>query len=221
MVLTNNQIQALRTFIRKKGVVFIDLQDELIDHMSSGIEEQMSEDASVKFEDALAKEYKKFGIFGFDDILSEKAKAIELKGVKMFFLDVLNYLKLPKLVLSIASFYLMYFVIDNYPSAKLYAFSIITLMSVVIPYRSLYWKFKFKKSEKKYISILKYMMMLQLCSSVTGLWFYSFIIGQDALLEYIAKTSPYLLASIGIVVVMAFFIQSNLISNLKNKLEYN
>lgn len=221
MKLSKEQIEELYTFVRKKGIEYIDLQDEFVDHLANGIETQWEENSTLRFEDALQKEYKKFGIFGFDDVLVERTKMIEIKGCKLFFSDVLSYLKLPKIILSVFCFYLVLSLIDMNPAVKLYVILIISFMSIYIPVRTLYWKIKFNKSKIKYITIIRYLTMLQLCSSLTGLWFWGVIIQPETFFNTMVNSPPYLLSSILVLEVLMFLIQTTLITQLKGKLEYS
>ena len=72
MKLTEFQIQELYTFTQKKGIEYIDLQDELVDHLICAIEDELSKDPTLTFETVFKSEYKKFGIFGFDGVLMDR-----------------------------------------------------------------------------------------------------------------------------------------------------
>lgn len=108
MELSIEQIKLLRTFIRKKGVKYFDLQDELIDHMSSGIEDQLEENPNIKFEDALLIEYKKFGIFGFDEVLSARKKVLIRDGFKVYLLELLGLFNKGGWLFFTVLFYIIY-----------------------------------------------------------------------------------------------------------------
>ena len=65
MPLTDQQIEALFAFTKKKYVHHYDVQVELVDHLATSIEEEMEKDTKISFEDALQRVYARFGIFGF------------------------------------------------------------------------------------------------------------------------------------------------------------
>ena len=62
MKLSEEQIEQLYAFVRKKGLMYIDLQDEMVDHLANAIEDQMTENPEITFDKALQIEYKKFGV---------------------------------------------------------------------------------------------------------------------------------------------------------------
>ena len=62
--LTSEQIERLYLFTRQHYVEWYDLQTELVDHMANAIEAQWQEHPKLSFEEALQKEFKKFGVFG-------------------------------------------------------------------------------------------------------------------------------------------------------------
>ncbi|WP_321539727.1 hypothetical protein [Flavobacterium piscinae] len=66
------QIDRLYRFTREHFVEHYDLQTELVDHLSNAIEEQWKENPKLSFEDALQKEFKKFGVFGFMDVVEQR-----------------------------------------------------------------------------------------------------------------------------------------------------
>ena len=49
MKLTELQIQKLYAFTKKKGIDYIDLQDELVDHLVCAIEDELSKDPTITF----------------------------------------------------------------------------------------------------------------------------------------------------------------------------
>ncbi len=74
MKLTENQIEELYKFTRKHYVDHYDVQTELVDHLANDIEEIWEENPNLSFEQARDKSFKKFGIFGFMDVVEAKQK---------------------------------------------------------------------------------------------------------------------------------------------------
>ena len=62
MKLSENQIQKLYAFTRTHYVEHYDLQTELVDHLANGIEAQQQKALRLPFNDALKKEFEKFGV---------------------------------------------------------------------------------------------------------------------------------------------------------------
>ena len=60
ITLSKSQIDHLFEFTRKKYVRYDDVRFEIVDHLASDIENQMSEDSELSFESALKRTYSKF-----------------------------------------------------------------------------------------------------------------------------------------------------------------
>ena len=98
MKLTTEQINQLYTFTRQHYVEWYDLQTELVDHLANAIEEQWQENPKLSFNEALQNEFKKFGVFGFMDVVEGKQRFLQKKYnqivwsiVKTFFYATQNY----------------------------------------------------------------------------------------------------------------------------------
>jgi hypothetical protein len=78
-----------------------DLQSELVDHLANGIEEQIKAQPKLSFQEALNLEFKKFGVFGFHDVIRDKTKAMEIKYWKILLQFFKDYFKLPKIFMLI------------------------------------------------------------------------------------------------------------------------
>ena len=100
--LTNEQIDALFAFTRKKYVHWYDVQVEIVDHLATSIEEEMNNDSSLSFERALNRVYDRFGIFGFSKIVQEKEKAMGKHYTKLWLKELVNQLNWPNVVRSLA-----------------------------------------------------------------------------------------------------------------------
>jgi hypothetical protein len=116
MLLTNEQIEMLFAFTRKKFVRGYDLQVELVDHLASNIEEEMSKDAKLSFDAALQKVYAGFGLFGFAHVVQERAAALEKQHHKLWRKIIWQYFTLPKVTLAITIFLSAYYVAPILPS---------------------------------------------------------------------------------------------------------
>ncbi|WP_052825883.1 hypothetical protein [Neotamlana nanhaiensis] len=112
MKITESQIQQLYKFTALHYVEFYDVQTELVDHLANGIEQQWQENPKLKFEEALRLEFKKFGIFGFSDILEEKSKALAKHYRKQVYKYTKQYFKLPKIVLTLFSMWALFKIVN-------------------------------------------------------------------------------------------------------------
>ena len=83
MTLSQEQINRLYEFTRQHYVEYYDLQMELVDHLANSIEEQWKENPKLSFETALNIEFKKFGIFGFTDMITQRRRTLQEKYNKI------------------------------------------------------------------------------------------------------------------------------------------
>ena len=116
MKITENQIEELYLFTRKHFVEWYDVQTELVDHLANGIEAQWEVSPNLTFEECLNNEFKKFGVFGFSDVVEQKTNALSKYYIKEVFKYLKAYFKLPKIILTLSSVWILFKimqVIDN------------------------------------------------------------------------------------------------------------
>lgn len=109
MKVNEQQIEQLYAFTRKHYVVHYDLQTELVDHLAMGIESQWKQDPDLSFEDALQREFKKFGVFGFMDVVEKRQEALGKKYTKLIWKHILTFFSVPKIVLVLVSTSIIFF----------------------------------------------------------------------------------------------------------------
>ncbi|NER13229.1 hypothetical protein GWK08_07245 [Leptobacterium flavescens] len=102
------QIEHLFAFTRKHFVEYYDLQLELVDHLASGIQAQWETDPELPFEKALQAEFKKFGVFGFADVIGKRQKAMNKRYWGIIWKFVREWFIPFKLFLTVLLFVLFY-----------------------------------------------------------------------------------------------------------------
>jgi len=108
MKLIPSQIDQLYSFTKQHYVEYYDLQTELVDHLANSIEEQWKENPKRSFEEALQIEFKKFGIFGFMDVVEQRKKVMNKKYSKLVWLHFKNFFKLPQIIGTLLSIFLVF-----------------------------------------------------------------------------------------------------------------
>ncbi|WP_299015193.1 hypothetical protein [uncultured Polaribacter sp.] len=103
MKLQETQIDNLYKFTRKHYVYHYDVQTELVDHLANDIEQIWEEHPNLKFEDARDKAFKKFGIFGFLDVIEAKQKQMNKRYRKIMWRFFSEWFTMPKLMTTLAS----------------------------------------------------------------------------------------------------------------------
>ena len=66
--LDKTQIDYIKSYILKKGVRYVDVQMEILDHVASAVEERMSVNETLTLDEALKEVHQSFGIFGFSSL---------------------------------------------------------------------------------------------------------------------------------------------------------
>lgn len=108
MNLTPEQIQYIHDFVRRKYVDYYDVQIELVDHIATAIEEKIEANPKLDFYTALQEVYDGFGRFGFVKFVEEKEKQVQWRFRKMYSREVQNFFTIPRVLFTVAFFFLSY-----------------------------------------------------------------------------------------------------------------
>lgn len=109
--ITEEQVEQLYGFTRKHFVEHYDLQTELVDHLAMIIEKQWELQPHLSFDKALQIEFKKFGVFGFMEVVEERHKALSKKYTKLIWKHFIEFFKLPKIVLTVVAIIMVYIIL--------------------------------------------------------------------------------------------------------------
>jgi len=112
MKLTDQHIEQLYKFTRQHFVEHYDVQTELVDHLANDIEQIWKENPTLTFEQARDNSFKKFGVFGFMNVVEEKQKQLGKKYRKVLWKYVKEWFKLPKIILTTSVFLFFYYFIQ-------------------------------------------------------------------------------------------------------------
>ncbi|AXG69003.1 hypothetical protein KORDIASMS9_01222 [Kordia sp. SMS9] len=153
MQLNYIQIQELYKFTREQKVKHFDLQTELVDHLANGIEKQWKENPTCTFQEILALEFEKFGPDGFKKVIEKHDVILDKKYKKLLIRFALEYLKLPKIIGTIAGIFILVYLQQYEEYFK--GWGIIFFVFMLIPYiflasfqLELQYKRKVKKTKK-------------------------------------------------------------------------
>ncbi len=154
MKLTQEQIQQLYTFTRQHYVEHFDVQIELVDHLANDIEQIWTTQPNLSFEDAKNISFKKFGVFGFMDVVGERAKALNKKYWKLVWAIFKQFFQIPQIVISITIFLAILVGFQTFPTK--YFFISISIGGIIILGFKLYFlnqekKKRFKATNKKWL----------------------------------------------------------------------
>ncbi len=115
MKLTETHIKELYTFTRQHYVYFYDVQTELVDHLANDIENIWIEKPNLSFEQARDISFKKFGIFGFMDVVESRQNAMNKSYFKTILsVSLKNGFVCLKLFSQLVYRYCLFFLYKNY-----------------------------------------------------------------------------------------------------------
>ena len=139
------QIDRLYRFTREHFVEHYDLQTELVDHLSNAIEQQWKENPKLSFEDALQKEFKKFGVFGFMDVVEQRQKALTKRYYGFVWRHFIEFFKLPKIIITISLIGILFELLTIISFKKNF---VMVLVFGFLTY-FLFWQVKMYRNRKK------------------------------------------------------------------------
>lgn len=159
MKLTETQIDELFKFTRKHYVYFYDVQSELVDHLANDIEEIWVAQPLLSFDDAREKSFKKFGIFGFMDVIEAKQKQMNKRYWKIILRFAKEWFTVPKIVITISIFFAFFTVLQIPFSEYIFLATLLVLITLemIIVYK-VRKAHKIKEVKKDKIFLLESMM---------------------------------------------------------------
>lgn len=144
MKLTETHIQELYKFTRQHFVYHYDVQTELVDHLANDIEQTWEENSKLSFEQARDTSFKKFGVFGFMDVVEQKQKAMNKRYGKILWRFVKEWFTLPKIITTSLIFIFFFTVLQSAYAEEIILVSILVLVIV-----DFYYLFKSRGKKKK------------------------------------------------------------------------
>lgn len=135
MKLTKEQIAEIKAFIGKRGIAFLDVQMEVLDHVASQVEEKLTDNPNLNFDTALKQTHASFGIFGFSVIEHSIVNALGKKYRKIFWSNFLLCFSLKYILLVLFGGFLLYQVQvilnDNQYFMTIWFIAIVALIGVI------------------------------------------------------------------------------------------
>ena len=111
---------------------YFDVQTELVDHLANDIEQIWSETPSVTFEEARAVSFKKFGVFGFMEVVEERQKSLNKKYWSLVWHIFKQFFTIPHIILTITIGFAFFFVFKYLQSDGLFAFLFMLVFGFLI-----------------------------------------------------------------------------------------
>ena len=138
MKLSAQQIDQLYAFTRQHFVEWYDLQSELVDHLANAIEQEWEQNPNRTFDEILNKEFQKFGVFGFMDVVEERQKFLNRKYSRLIWSYYREFFGLPKIILTIALVYGIHAIIQLFNNSNIFP-------TIVVSFLLIFGFFTFRK----------------------------------------------------------------------------
>ena len=143
--LTEKHIQELYKFTRKHFVEHYDVQTELVDHLANDIEAIWIAHPALPFEETRDKSFKKFGVFGFLEVIEAKQKQMNKRYSKILWRFFKEWFTLPKVLTTISVFLtIVYFL--KLPYSKYILLGVLLFLAV---FDLINQRISIKKQQKK------------------------------------------------------------------------
>jgi hypothetical protein len=134
MKLSTAQIDQLYNFIRQHYVEWYDLQSELVDHLANAIETQWQENPKLSFDEALNKEFQKFGVFGFMDIVGKRQLVLRKKYNQLVWHHFKDFFTIPKIIGTASAIGILFIAFH-----KLLSVAIVTIVILYLLLSVVFW----------------------------------------------------------------------------------
>lgn len=147
--IADTQLEELYKFTRKHFVEHYDVQTELVDHLANDIEQLWQEKPSLSFEQAIIISFKKFGVFGFLELVESSTKSMSKKYYKIMFSILKAFFRLPQILITLTIFGVIFGMLDAFPSYQYETITTLFLLFMLIIFIRLFELSKIKKRRVK------------------------------------------------------------------------
>ena len=204
--LTSGQIAQIKAFVEDKGIMFPDVQLEIIDHIASRIEELIRTNPELTFAAAMDIPDAEFGVKGFKAFEAGMISAMRKKYFRLFYITFFSWFNWKYLPLIAGLVYLLYrlYVILNLPELFIVGGCFLLFIGISLNARSL--SIKYKKNKKFYKKLLtmrvagRYVSILNVWHTI---WVYCFLFG-DAYEKVNLNTAGIVFGSVIVLIILLF-----------------
>jgi hypothetical protein len=123
-IISKRQIIQIDAFVRKHGIKYYDVRSEIIDHLASDIERMTIEQPELNYEQARYRALLNLPETEFRNIQKEKELYLKSYWKSTITNELLEYFQLPKILMTIAFFLVIFFI------SALYSFTPQILMAI-------------------------------------------------------------------------------------------
>lgn len=131
MELTKEQLLQIDNYVYVCGIKYYDVRTEIVDHFANILEQKLDENPNINFKREIENIHRNFSDRGFQKLLKEKTKNVQRKFYKQSFKHFKTFFKLPKIIISGAFFYVLYFLMNSFQDKENF-FGIISYLSFAL-----------------------------------------------------------------------------------------
>ena len=99
------EIEQLYEFTRRHYVEYYDVQTELVDHLASAMDANWEMEPGLSFEENLQQEFRKFGVFGFSQVVDKKRRALEKRYFRLIWKELKLQLGNPRSLIFVTGMF--------------------------------------------------------------------------------------------------------------------
>lgn len=147
MELNESHIENLYQFTRDHFVEYYDLQTELVDHLANDIETIWEEEPNLFFVDARERAFKKFGVYGFSDVVTHRERAMTKRYFKYLWRELKEWFSFPKIITTLALSIIFYTLLSSVFS-EYFTYIFFGILAAWCIYKSFILNRNFKKKSK-------------------------------------------------------------------------
>ncbi|RTY85255.1 hypothetical protein EKL97_01185 [Flavobacterium sp. LS1P28] len=134
MKLTAEQIDQLYLFTRQHYVEYYDLQTELVDHLANAIETEWQQNPKLTFDEVLHKEFRKFGVFGFMDVVESRQVVLGKKYNRIVWSHFKGFFTIPKIILTGFLILAVFYFLKEYYTKEIFTATMLFLISSMLTF---------------------------------------------------------------------------------------
>ena len=134
MKLTAEQIDQLYLFTRQHYVEYYDLQTELVDHLANAIETEWQQNPKLTFDEVLHKEFRKFGVFGFMDVVESRQTALGKKYNRIVWSHFKGFFTITKIILTGFLILAVFYFLKEYYTKEIFTATMLFLISSMLTF---------------------------------------------------------------------------------------
>ena len=166
MELTKEQLLQIDNYIFSCGIKFYDVRAEIVDHFANILEEKLDENPNLNFKREIENIHRNFSDKGFNQLLEQKTKAVQTQFYKQSLKHLLTFFKSPKIIVSIALFYLLFLLMNLFENKETFFDLLVGLGFVLVSSIMVRVYLNKKKQKEVFLSLDMNNVYLQLFNFV-------------------------------------------------------